>query len=869
MHYLAAMPARLLLLLTLLLPGLSAAAFPLTFRVDLHGHRVSAAGVHVAGDFQTAAGFPTDWNPATTALTDADGDSIYETTVQVPAGTYGFKFINGDAWGADEQVPAEAGLADGAGHINRQVALGMGLTAAGLRLPVVPFGGAAPAIVRFAVKLTGQTVSPEGLYVTGNWQTLAGYGPNWTAAATPLTDPDQDGTYEALIALPAPGLFQFKFVNGATWAGAEAVPVACGVDDGAGNINRVLNASVPVNAQPALCFGSCTACGAPTSSAYPTYWWNDAVFYEIFVRSFFDSGSDGRGDFNGLTAKLDYLNDGNPATTTDLGVTALWLMPMMASPSYHGYDVTDYKAVEPDYGTMAQFEAFLAAAHARGIKVIIDLVLNHSSNQHPWFQQAASSPTNARRDWFRWAPTNPGYQGPWGQNVWHQRNNAWYYGLFYDGMPDLNWQNPDLKAAMWDATSFWLRKGVDGYRLDAVKYLIETGRTLENTPQTLALLEEFGDTVRANNPQAFTVGEAWSNSAAVVPYVQNGRLDACFEFDQAGAILNSLNAGNAAGLRTQLNLVNTVYPKLQFASFLTNHDQNRVFDQLGASMPKMKQAAALLLTLPGVPFLYYGEEVAMNGSGPDENKRRPMQWTAGSRAGFTTGNPWMALNPNYAQFNVATMAADPTSLLNHYKKLIGLRTASEALRKGYYLPVTVPGAALLAYARVFDQAQEAVVVVANLGGTPAAAPTLALPISSLPAGTYFATDLYTNQMAGTVTLDGQGGFSGWTPALGALAANGTWMLRLSTSPTGVAPAAPAFLFALYPNPATTRVRIELPAPLPAAQLSVYDLNGRQLQETTISSGNSDLDISLLPNGVYFVRVTVGLTTTVQRLVVAR
>ncbi|RYY10867.1 MAG: alpha-amylase, partial [Cytophagaceae bacterium] len=156
----------------------------------------------------------------------------------------------------------------------------------------------------------------------------------------------------------------------------------------------MLSATAAVNTTPAYCFGSCAACSGVPSTNYATYWWNDAVFYEVFVRSFYDSNGDGKGDFAGLTSKLDYLNDGNAATTTDLGVTALWLMPTMASPSYHGYDISDYKATQPDYGTMAEFETFLAAAHQRGIKVILDLVLNHSSNQHPWFTQSASSTTS-------------------------------------------------------------------------------------------------------------------------------------------------------------------------------------------------------------------------------------------------------------------------------------------------------------------------------------------------------------------------------------------------------------------------------------------------------------------------------------------
>ncbi|MFC7670338.1 alpha-amylase family glycosyl hydrolase [Hymenobacter humi] len=722
--------------------------------------------------------------------------------------------------------------------------------------------------VRLAVNMQGQTVARTGVHVVGNFQALAGYGTNGDATAIELRDDNSDGTYEVQLSLPAPGRFQYRFVNGNTLAGAETVPAACGTDDGTGTLTRVLDATAAVNAPAAACFGSCQSCGTAPITNYSTFWWNDAVFYEVFVRSFYDSNGDGKGDFAGLTAKLDYLNDGNPATTTDLGVTALWLMPMMESPSYHGYDVTNYKATEPDYGTMAEFEAFLAAAHSRGIKVIIDLVLNHASSQHPWFTQAASSATSPYRDWFLWSATQPTYKGPWGQTVWHPRNGSYYYGIFWDGMPDLNWRNPQLKATMWDASRFWLQKGVDGYRLDAVKYLVETGTTLEDTPETFSILEEFHDSVKRVNPNAFTVGEAWSVTPKVRPYVVNDRLDVCFEFDLATAIINATNSGNPAGLRTQLNLVDATYPKLQYATFLTNHDQDRVMGALGGNQALMKQAAALYLTMPGVPFLYYGEEVGMLGAGPDEDKRKPMQWTAGTNAGFSTGSPWRGLNSNYAQFNVATQQADPASLLNHYKKLIGLRTGQEVLRKGYLLPLTAATSSLLSYARVYKQ--EAVVVVSNFANTAVSAASVSLAVSSLPAGTYQATDLYTGQAAGSVTVDAQGGFSSWSTALPALAAHQTWLLRLTLAqPTATANAKKVFALQLYPNPTTSLVHVELPASAATqSKLTVYDLLGRVRSTYRVAGRTHTLDTSSWGNGTYFVKVESGKAVSTQRLVVA-
>ncbi|MCB2377271.1 T9SS type A sorting domain-containing protein [Hymenobacter sp. BT635] len=848
------------LLLALLLSSLGARAVPLTFRVDMRQQTVAASGVYVAGNFQAAAGFAGDWNPATTRLTDADNDQIYEVTVNVPAGVYLYKFVNGNTWPGAELPSTTCGVADGS-NVNRQVVVG----GSAVRLPAPAFGGCNTQVT-FAVNMRGQTVSRNGVHVVGNFQPLAGYGTEGDASALPLSDDNGDGIYEAQISLPGPSRFLYRFVNGNTLAGAEAVPAACGPADGAGVRNRVFEAPAAVNMMPAVCFATCQTC-APSLTDYSTHWWNDAVFYEIFVRSFYDSNGDGQGDFAGLTQKLDYLNDGNPATTTDLGITGIWLMPMMESPSYHGYDVTNYQATEPDYGTMAQFEAFLAAAHARGIKVIIDLVLNHSSDQHPWFQQAAGSATSSYRDWYRWSATSPGAG-------WHQRGGSYYYGYFWSGMPDLNWRNPQMKSAMWDATRFWLQKGVDGYRLDAVKFLVENGTVNENTPETMQVLEEFHDVVRQANPNAFTVGEAWSNTAAVVPYVLNQRLDACFEFDLSAAILNSLNTGSPVPLRTQLDVVDRAYPKLQYATFLTNHDQNRVMDMLGGNALRMKQAATLYLTMPGVPFLYYGEEIGMSGSGVDEEKRKPMQWTAGPNAGFSTGTPWRAPSSNYPQVNVATQATNSSSLLTHYKLLIGLRNTHEALRKGYLLPVTPaapsPAPSLLGYARVYGQ--EAIIALSNLSGSASVNnPSLSLSVSTLPAGSYRVRELIFGQTFGDVTVNAQGGISSWTPAPGVLNPNQTLLLHLAPAvPTATSGSQAGFAAQLYPNPATTQVRLALSGPATATtSVQVYDLQGRLLHTASFAGRQHTLNTSAWAAGMYFLRIQSGAAVSMQRLQVAR
>lgn len=341
------------------------------------------------------------------------------------------------------------------------------------------------------------------------------------------------------------------------------------------------------------------------SNTLDAHWWNDAVFYEIFVRSFYDEDGDGKGDFKGLIEKLDYLNDGDPATHTDLGITGIWLMPIHQSPSYHGYDVTDYRTIEADYGTNADFSAFIEAAHQRGINVIIDYVMNHSSSDHPWFIESKNE-GSVYRDWYRWSDTNPGGLGPWGQTVWHSDGNDYYYGLFWGGMPDLNYETPAVKEEMFDIACFWLEDmQVDGFRLDAVKYIYETGNQLEDMEETFEFFRDFRSFYKSVNPDAFAVGEAWTSTDKVKKYVENDRLDYCFEFDLAGALLNAANNGNASALTKQVEEVMVAYPYLQFGTFLTNHDQNRVMDVLGRDVTRAKLASQLLLSLPGIPYIYY------------------------------------------------------------------------------------------------------------------------------------------------------------------------------------------------------------------------------------------------------------------------
>jgi len=443
-------------------------------------------------------------------------------------------------------------------------------------------------------------------------------------------------------------------------------------------------------------------------------WARGAVFYEIFVRSFSDSDGDGKGDLNGLISKLDYLNDGNPATTSDLGIDAIWLMPIFQSPSYHGYDTTDYETIEKDYGSNADFQRLLQEAHKRGIRVILDFVMNHTSSDHPWFIESASSPTSPKRDWYVWSATNPGWTQPWGGNypTWYPKNGAYYYAVFWSGMPDLNYTTPEVKAEMFRLARYWLAQGVDGYRLDATRYLVETGPGAgqADTPETHQVLKELAAEVRQTKPESILVAENTVDTRTLATYFDDGLMN--FNFPLASSVIDGVNSSNANRIRQTLLDVIAAYPHgVIDAPFLTNHDQTRLATVLGNDAGKLRNAAAILLTLPGAPFLYYGEEVGLQ-NGPtsaDESKRTPMPWN--SSGGFTTGPPWFAYAPGLATNNVASQMNDPGSLLSYYRNWIAARKRSTGLMKGDITPLET-GTQILAFTR--DSGDERVLVVHNL-----------------------------------------------------------------------------------------------------------------------------------------------------------
>lgn len=834
---------------------------PLTFQVDMNNETVHPDGVHVAGTFQTSAGYGGNWDPGATSLMDNDGNGVYELTVEVSPGNYLYKFVNGDEWSEKPELPSEdCALNDGGGNFNRQVIVG----SQGITLPIVQFDSCS-AILYLSVNMKNETVSPDGVHVMGNFQEAAGFGANWNPATTPMVDQNGDGTYEIQIPV-ATGTYQYQFVNGNEANLAENPPTGCAVDDGAGNQVREATAQVGGAPGPIYCFNECTICDPAIDPDYVTHWWNDAVFYEIFVRSFYDSDGDGIGDFQGIIEKLDYLNDGDPNTNDDLGITGIWLMPMMESPSYHGYDVTDYYATEPDYGTMEDFEALLDAAHARGIKVIIDFVMNHSSSQHPWFTQS-SNDQNGYRDWYIWSDTHPGFSGPWGQGVWHFNSGEYYYGLFWGGMPDLNYSHPPVKEELFNIAEFWLDKGVDGYRLDAIKYLDEDGSILENTPETFQLLEDFNDLYKANNPDAFTVGEVWSNTASILPYIQNDRLDVCFEFDLAYSIINGINGNNPAPIDAHFQTIQAGYPRLQYATFLTNHDIDRIYSQIGNDPLKMKLAASLYLTMPGIPFVYYGEELGMTGTGDHRNIRRPMQWANEVNAGFSSATPWAALGNNYQTNNVEDMQGNSSSLLRHYQKLIHIRNASAPLRRGYLLGVDHDHADALSYARIYEE--EAVIVTSNMG-TQAFSPVLSLAASSLPPGEYFVEELLSNSNFGTITINANGGFSNWQPSPNTLNARNTWVISIqSVVPVSTHESVSTDLnISLFPNPTSDRVHfVWEDSAVDFTEIQIFDVSGKLVKTHSFQGSQGELSVTGLPKGVSFLKIRRGEVVKMERLVV--
>ncbi|MBE2180913.1 MAG: alpha-glucosidase C-terminal domain-containing protein [Chthoniobacterales bacterium] len=441
--------------------------------------------------------------------------------------------------------------------------------------------------------------------------------------------------------------------------------------------------------------------------------WPHAVTYEIFVRAFADSNKDGTGDLRGVTEKLDYLKD--------LGVQAIWLMPIHPSPSYHKYDVTDYREIHPEYGTMKDFETLIAEAHRRGIRIIIDLVINHTSRQHPWFEAAVTDPSGPYRDYYVWRHADEidsmtaSSAGPDTDNLrrWHEAGkdtDSFYYAYFTGGMPDLNFDNPEVRREIYDIGRFWLEKGVDGFRLDAAMHIYPD----EREDDSVAFWKEFRREMEKTNPDVLLVGEVWTEGDRAKKYLPG--LKSVFNFELAGSILDALRSGRGDGLAARHADLQRKYHGVTGdfvdATFLSNHDQNRVMSVLDDE-DRARVAAAILLTLPGSPYLYYGEEIGMLGTKPDHFIREPMLWQK-------QPDPWRAqtgrvrFNKSSAVRPVQQQLENPSSLLNHYRSLIHLRNKTAALNRGDLQPVGDLHPSLVAFIRRQDN--ERVLVAHNVSG---------------------------------------------------------------------------------------------------------------------------------------------------------
>ncbi|MFC1889168.1 alpha-amylase family glycosyl hydrolase [Thermodesulfobacteriota bacterium] len=449
-------------------------------------------------------------------------------------------------------------------------------------------------------------------------------------------------------------------------------------------------------------------------------WYRSAVFYELFPRSFRDSDGDGIGDLAGIREKLSYLDD--------LGISAVWLNPIYPTPFFDsGYDVAGYREINPEYGTMEDFDNLLESAHRAGIRVILDLVFNHTSDEHPWFVESRSSLDNPKRDWYQWADPPFDYEcfNPMNFQFGLERwtldpvTGQHYFHHFRPQMPDLNFYNPEMREALLDVVRFWLYKGVDGFRLDVGHMYFEGTEGCEHLPETHDFHRELRTLVDLF-PSRAMVGEISGPPPDVLSYLGNGtnELHMVFNFPLVTMIYPSIWTGDRWCLEIGLDRSHfSKPPGGQMANILGNHDFFRPDGLLFGDSGRIKLAATLLMTLPGTPFVYYGEEVGMaNGTATvvdyRDAARTPMQWDGSPGGGFTEGTPWIPLSPNWETHNVAVEEGDPASILSHYRKLIQLRKQSEALQSDHASFIDPGSRSVLALVR--GEGESAIVVLTNL-----------------------------------------------------------------------------------------------------------------------------------------------------------
>ncbi|NLK62340.1 MAG: alpha-amylase [Fusobacteria bacterium] len=437
---------------------------------------------------------------------------------------------------------------------------------------------------------------------------------------------------------------------------------------------------------------------------------DNRVFYQIFVRAFADSDGDGIGDFNGITENLDYLEY--------LGVNGIWLMPINKSKNYHGYDVTNYYELDPSYGTMDDFKKLLAEAEKRDIKIVIDMVLNHCGMRHEYFRTARRGEDSPYRDWFSWSNEKKGLG--WEENG---ADGKYYYAAFWSEMPDFNFNNPLIVSEVKNIMDYWLEIGVDGFRFDAVKHLFE-----ENHEKNKQFWYEMRKSVKNSNENAIMVAENWMESAFVAQYFEE--FDMNFNFDLGTMIINTINNGFDCSLVETMKLNYGEFKKYNEnfidAPFITNHDQKRVMSEflvaknkmyLERSMKQMKQASVILMTMGGVPFVYYGEEIGQTGKKPDENIREPFDWYKNKDGKYMTS--WMKKSTvkeiNTIEndgISVEEQKGIDGSLLEHYKKLIHLRK-TESLMGNYNInKIDFNNKKLYSYSK--DGENSKIIVILNL-----------------------------------------------------------------------------------------------------------------------------------------------------------
>lgn len=471
-------------------------------------------------------------------------------------------------------------------------------------------------------------------------------------------------------------------------------------------------------------------------------WWRDGVIYQIYPRSFADSNNDGIGDLNGIINKLDYL--------ADLGVDGLWLSPINPSPDKDfGYDVADYFDIDPKFGTMADFDRLLTEAHKRGLHIIMDLVLNHTSDQNEWFKESRSSRDNPKRDWYLWRDRPNNWKSVFGGPGWQfdEATGQYYFHMFVPEQPDLNWRNPEVYQKMMDVFKFWLERGVDGFRLDVFNEYFKDAQFRDNPgklgirafdaqqhiydtsqPEMFTALKDIR-AILDSYSERYVVGETFiADTVQSAQYIGPEKLHAGFDFSflscpwDPNRFLKVITKWDS--------LLADAWPNY----VLNNHDQPRSASRYGQGEndERLKVAAAMLLTLRGTPFLYYGEEIGMRNIHLKRSElqdpvgirfwpvpvgrdgcRAPMQWNNSENAGFGKGKPWLKVHPDYKDRNVEQQKADQNSLFTFYKRLLAIRKATPALQKGSFVPLTYDPRRLLAYLR--QDADQTVLIALNFG----------------------------------------------------------------------------------------------------------------------------------------------------------